>query len=223
MHPPGKGSHRQSFVIGSALPKRGEALRSIAAFGVPAQDHLPAALAAATEAAAVAHGDSLLEQLTGLRSKAFDGEGVATEARDIIADGVLTTWLLDSRSARQLGLATTGHATRGTSSPPSPSATNLTLAPGDQTPEQMIADIDQGFLITELIGMGVNGITGDYSRGAAGYWIENGEIAYPVSEVTVAGNLKDMFAALVPANDLVLRAGIDAPTIRIDGMTVAGT
>ena len=163
------------------------------------------------------------QRLRGLRSKAFDGEGVATEARDIIADGVLTTWLLDSRSARQLGLATTGHATRGTSSPPSPSATNLTLAPGDQTPEQMIADIDQGFLITELIGMGVNGITGDYSRGAAGYWIENGEIAYPVSEVTVAGNLKDMFAALVPANDLVLRAGIDAPTIRIDGMTVAGT
>ncbi|MFP6743950.1 MAG: metallopeptidase TldD-related protein, partial [Alphaproteobacteria bacterium] len=162
-------------------------------------------------------------RLRGLRSKVFDGEGVATEARDIIADGVLTTWLLDSRSARQLGLATTGHATRGTSSPPSPSATNLILAPGDQTPEQMIADIDQGFLITELIGMGVNGITGDYSRGAAGYWIENGEIAYPVSEVTVAGNLKDMFAALVPANDLVLRAGIDAPTICIDGMTVAGT
>ena len=162
-------------------------------------------------------------RLRGLRSKAFDGEGVGTEARDIIADGVLTTWLLDSRSARQLGLATTGHATRGTSSPPSPSATNLTLAPGAQTPEQMIADIDQGFLITELMGMGVNGITGDYSRGAAGYWIENGEIAYPVSEVTVAGNLVDMFAALVPANDLVLRAGIDAPTVRIDGMTVAGT
>jgi PmbA protein len=107
---------------------------------------------------------------------------------------VLTTWLLDSRSARQLGLATTGHATRGTSSPPSPSATNLTLAPGGQTPEQMIAEIDQGFLVTELMGMGVDGITGDYSRGAAGYWIEGGEIAYPVSEVTVAGNLKDMFA-----------------------------
>jgi PmbA protein len=162
-------------------------------------------------------------RLRGLRSTAFDGEGVATSARDIIADGVLTTWLLDSRSARQLGLATTGHASRGTSSPPSPSATNLTLAPGTQTPEEMIAEIDQGFLVTELMGMGVNGITGDYSRGAAGYWIENGEIAYPVSEVTVAGNLKDMFAAMTPANDLVLRAGIDAPTVRIDGMTVAGT
>ncbi|MFP6742868.1 MAG: metallopeptidase TldD-related protein [Alphaproteobacteria bacterium] len=162
-------------------------------------------------------------RLRGLRSKAFDGEGVATSARDIIADGVLTTWLLDSRSARQLGLATTGHASRGTSSPPSPSATNLTLAPGTQTPEEMIAEIVQGFLVTELMGMGVNGITGDYSRGAAGYWIENGEIAYPLSEVTVAGNLKDMFAAMTPANDLVLRAGIDAPTVRIDGMTVAGT
>ena len=97
------------------------------------------------------------------------------------------------------------------------------MALGGQTPEQMIAEIDQGFLVTELMGMGVDGITGDYSRGAAGYWIEGGEIAYPVSEVTVAGNLKDMFAALIPANDLVLRAGIDAPTVRIDGMTVAGT
>ena len=161
-------------------------------------------------------------RLRGLRSKAFDGEGVATAARNIIEDGVLTTWLLDSRSGRQLNMETTGHAARGASSPPSPSATNLYLAPGKETPEALIGAIDKGFLVTELIGMGVNSVTGDYSRGAAGFWIENGEITHPVSEMTVAGNLKDMFAGLTPADDLVLRHGVDAPTIRIDGMTVAG-
>ena len=162
-------------------------------------------------------------RLRGLRSKAFDGEGVATAARDIIADGVLTTWLLDSRSARQLDMETTGHAARGASSPPSPGPTNLYLAPGTETPEALIGAVDKGFLVTELMGMGVNPVTGDYSRGAAGFWIENGEITHPVSEMTVAGNLKDMFANLTAADDLVLRHGIDAPTVRIDGMMVAGT
>ena len=158
----------------------------------------------------------------GLRSKPFDGEGVATTRRDIVADGVLTTWLLDQRSARQLGLVPTGHAARGSSSPPSPRPTNLFLAPGSTSAAELIADIDQGFYVTELMGMGINAITGDYSRGAAGFWIENGEIAHPVSEVTVAGNLKDMFRALVPADDLEFRYGIDSPTVRVDGMTVAG-
>jgi PmbA protein len=158
----------------------------------------------------------------GLRSKPFDGEGVANKKRALIEDGVLTTWLLDLRSARQLGLTTTGHAARGTSSPPSPSATNLYLEPGTVTPEDLMADIRQGFYVTELIGMGVNGVTGDYSRGAAGYWIENGKLTYPVSEVTVAGNLKDMFRNLTPANDLLFRYGTDSPTVRIDGMTLAG-
>ncbi|MFP6731351.1 MAG: metallopeptidase TldD-related protein [Alphaproteobacteria bacterium] len=161
-------------------------------------------------------------RLRGLRSKAYDGEGVATSARNIIDDGVLTTWLLDSRSARQLGLETTGHASRGTSSPPSPGPTNLTLGPGAASPEALIGAIEQGFLVTELIGMGVNPLTGDYSRGASGFWIEQGEITHPVSEMTVAGNLADMFAHLTPADDLVIRRGIDAPTVRIDGMTVAG-
>ena len=161
-------------------------------------------------------------RVRGLRSKGFDGEGVATRARNIVEDGVLTTWLLDSRSGRQLELETTGHASRGASSPPSPSPTNLCLAPGSDTPEALIAAIDKGLLVTELIGMGVNPLTGDYSRGAAGFWIENGEITHPVSEVTVAGNLMDMFASLTPANDLVIRHGIDAPSVRIDGMTVAG-
>lgn len=158
----------------------------------------------------------------GLRSKPFDGEGVAMRRRNVIDDGVLTTWLLDLRSARQLGLETTGHASRGTSSPPSPSPSNLYLAAGDRSPAELMADIGQGLYLTELMGMGVNGVTGDYSRGAAGFWIENGEIAYPVSELTVAGNLKDMFLALEPANDLELRFGMDAPTVRIDGMTIAG-
>ena len=158
----------------------------------------------------------------GLRSKPFDGEGVANKKRALIEDGVLTTWLLDCRSARQLKLTTTGHASRGTSSPPSPSAANLYLEPGKVTPADLMSDIKQGFYVTELIGMGINGVTGDYSRGAAGYWIENGKLTYPVSEVTVAGNLKDMFRNLTPANDLLFRYGTDSPTVRIDGMTLAG-
>ena len=162
-------------------------------------------------------------RVRGLRSKAFDGEGVATARRDIVADGVLQTWLLDLRSARQLGLETTGHAARGTSSPPSPSPTNLSLAAGERTPDELIGEIEQGLFVGELMGMGINPVTGDYSRGAAGFWIENGKLAHPVSEVTVAGNLVDMFARLTPANDLVMRYGIDAPTVRIDGMTIAGT
>ena len=158
----------------------------------------------------------------GLRSRPFDGEGVRNRSMHLVDDGVLTTWLLDCRSARQLGLRTTGHAARGTSGVPSPSTTNLFLHPGTATPAQLMADIAQGFYVTELIGMGVNLVTGDYSRGAAGFWIENGRATYPVSEVTIAGKLPDMFKALVPANDLVFRYGTDAPTVRIDGMTVAG-
>lgn len=158
----------------------------------------------------------------GLRSKPYDGEGVANARRTIVEDGVLTTWLLDLRSARQLSLKTTGHASRGTASPPSPSATNLWLEPGPVTAAELISDIPDGFYVTELFGMGVNMVTGDYSRGAAGFWIEGGEIVYPVNEVTIAGNLRDMLRHLTPANDLVFRYGVDAPTVRLDGMTVAG-
>jgi PmbA protein len=158
----------------------------------------------------------------GLRSKPFDGEGVANDRLEVVADGRLTTWILDLASARQLGLETTGRAARGTSSPPSPSTTNLYLEAGPLGPAELMADIKEGLYVTEMMGMGVNGVTGDYSRGAAGFWIENGERAYPVSEVTVAGNLKDMFANLTPANDLEFRYATNAPTLRIDGMTVAG-
>ena len=198
-------------------------------------------LAGAISGAAIARGVSFLKdrmgeqvfapgihviddphRVRGLRSKPFDGEGVANARRALIADGKLASWMLDCASARQLGLETTGHAARGTGGPPSPSSTNLYLQAGSLAVKDLIADIKQGFYVTELMGMGVNGVTGDYSRGAAGFWIENGEIAFPVSEVTIAGNLKDMFARLTPANDLEFRHGINAPTVRIEGMTLAG-
>ena len=159
----------------------------------------------------------------GLRSKPFDGEGLPNRRMAFVEDGVLTTWILDLRSARQLGLKSTGHAARGTAAPPSASPTNLWLEPGKLSPQELMADIKQGFYVAELMGMGVNGITGDYSRGAAGFWIENGALAHPVSEVTVAGNLKDMFRNLTAASDLEFKVGMDAPTIRIEGMTLAGT
>ncbi len=158
----------------------------------------------------------------GLRSKPFDGEGLETRTKNLVDDGKLVTWVLDLASARQLGLASTGNASRGTGSPPGPGTTNTYLEAGTLTPEELIADIEEGFYVTELIGMGINGITGDYSRGASGFWIEGGEITFAVSEMTIAGNLKDMFKAMIPANDLVFRFGTDAPTVRIDGMTVAG-
>jgi len=158
----------------------------------------------------------------GLRSKPFDGEGLPTRRRAVIEDGRLTTWLLDLRSARQLGLESTGHAARGTTGQPSPSPTNLWMEPGRISPEQMVAEIEQGFFVTQMMGSGVNMVTGDYSRGATGFWIENGEIAFPVSEMTVAGSMKDMFANLTAADDLSFKYGIDTPTLRIDGMTVAG-
>jgi PmbA protein len=158
----------------------------------------------------------------GLRSKPFDAEGVANRRRAIIDKGVLTTWLLDLRSARQLRMAPTGHAARGTSSPPAPAPTNVWLEPGALTREQLLAEVGTGFYVTELMGMGVNGVTGDYSRGAAGFWIEKGALAYPVSEVTIAGNLKDMFKNMTAAADLEFKTGFDAPTVRIDGMTLAG-
>jgi PmbA protein len=161
-------------------------------------------------------------RVRGLRSRPFDGEGVPTSEQLLIEDGVLTTWLLDTRSARQLGLRTTGHAQRGTGGPPGPGPSNLFLRPGVLTPAELMSDISEGVYVTELIGMGVNGLTGDYSRGAAGFMIRNGALAEPVAEITVAGHLLEMFAHLIPADDLRFRRGADAPTIRVEGMTLAG-
>jgi PmbA protein len=158
----------------------------------------------------------------GLSSRPFDGEGLPARPLKLVEKGVLKSWVLDLRSARQLNLKSTGHAARGVSSPPSPSTSNLYLEPGRVSPTELIADIKDGLFVTTLIGMGVNGVTGDYSRGAAGFRIANGALAHPVSEVTIAGNLKDMFLALAAANDLEFRYGTDSPTVRIDGMTVAG-
>ncbi len=159
----------------------------------------------------------------GLSSRPFDGEGIGTMRRNIINKGVLTTWFLDLRSGRQLGLPSTGHAGRSLSSPPSPVTSNLYLDAGAASPEDLMADIDSGLYVTDLMGFGVNQVTGDYSRGASGFWIQGGKLTYPVSEITIAGNLRDMFANLTPANDLQFRYGVNAPTLRIDGMTVAGT
>lgn len=160
--------------------------------------------------------------MRGLRSRPFDAEGVAVRRHTIIEDGRLTTWLLDLRSARQLGLATTGHAARGTSGPPGPAPANVYMAAGKRSRADMISEIKEGFYVTDLMGMGVNGVTGDYSRGAGGFWIENGVITHPVNEMTIAGNLKDMFLNMEAADDLELRFGMDAPTVRIDGMMIAG-
>lgn len=158
----------------------------------------------------------------GLGSHPFDGEGVSAKPLELVQGGVLQSWLLDVRSANKLGLATTGHASRGLSSAPSPSTSNCNIAAGKLTPEALMADIRDGFYVTELIGMGVNLVTGDFSQGASGFWIKNGVCDFAVSEVTIAGKLQDMFRSLTPANDLVFRYATNSPTLRVEGMTVAG-
>jgi PmbA protein len=157
----------------------------------------------------------------GLRSRAFDGEGLPVKPMDLVRDGILTTWLADSAAARQLGIEPTGHAIRGVSGSPGAGPANLHIAAGTRSREEMIAGIAQGILVTELIGHGVNGVTGDYSRGAAGFLITNGEIGPSVAEITVASNLKQMFATMEPASDLRFRRGIDSPTLLVPEMTVA--
>jgi PmbA protein len=161
-------------------------------------------------------------RVRGQRSRPFDAEGVATRVRKLVEGGVLKTWLLDSATARELDMQTTGHAQRGVSSTPSPGPSNLHLAAGGKSPRELIGEIEDGFYVTSLIGMGVNLVTGDYSRGASGFWIENGQTTYPVSEVTIAGHLFEIFKNLVPANDLVFRYATNAPTVRVEGLTVAG-
>ena len=198
-------------------------------------------LSAAISGAAIARGTSFLRdqmgqqvmskavtiiddplRRRGLRSAGFDGEGVKTEKLTPIDKGVLQCWWLDSASARQLETETNGRAARGVGGPPSPSATNLYMQAGEDSVETMMKNIGTGFYVTELIGMGVNGVTGDYSRGASGFWIENGEITYPVSEMTIAGNLKEMFLNMTPADDLTFRRGVNAPTVLVEGMALAG-
>jgi PmbA protein len=203
--------------------------------------NLLGALAAAISGASIARGTSFLKdklgqkifpdhitiiddpfRARGLRSRPFDAEGLVPEPRKIIDRGVLTTWMLDLRSARQLGMKSTGHASRSPGGVPSPSASNFYMEAGTLSPAELIRDVKQGFYVTELMGMGINGVTGDYSQAAAGFWIENGAITFPVNEMTIASNLKDMYMGLTAANDLEFLRGVDAPTLCIENMTVAG-
>jgi len=161
-------------------------------------------------------------RLRGLGSSPFDDEGVANEALSLIDDGVLTTWLLNSASARQLGLTTTGHASRGLAGPPGVSTSNLTLRPGTRSQAELMKDAGGGLVITSMFGPSLNGNTGDWSVGCSGFWFEDGEVAYPVNEITVAGNLIDIYARLVPGADLEIRGSSNAPSILIDALAVAG-
>ncbi|WP_374342937.1 TldD/PmbA family protein [Phenylobacterium sp.] len=161
-------------------------------------------------------------KVRGLGSSPFDDEGVANRAWDLIDDGVLTTWLLNTSSARQLGLASTGHASRGLAGPAGVSTSNLTLQPGDKDQAALMRDAGRGVLITSMFGPSLNGNTGDWSVGCAGFWFEGGEIAYPVNEITVAGNLIDIYARLVPGSDLEIRGSANAPSILVDGLAIAG-
>lgn len=158
----------------------------------------------------------------GLSSRAIDGEGLATVPRALVENGRIFGWMTNSAAARQLGAALTGHAARGPSGAPGITSSNVWMAAGAITPDALMADIADGIYVTDLFGQGVNLVTGDYSRGAAGFRIVKGELAGPVAEITIAGHLLEMFRALTPANDLEFRRGIDVPTLRIDGMTVAG-
>jgi len=157
----------------------------------------------------------------GPSSRPFDGEGITGRRLAMIEDGVLLHWFLSTSTARELGLHTNGRGVRGGTSV-SPASTNLALEPGDIAPEDLIRSVGTGLYVTELIGQGVNMVTGEYSRGASGYWIENGELTFPVSEVTIASNLADMFLRITPANDIDRSFGVAAPTLAIDGMTLAG-
>ncbi|WP_353474010.1 TldD/PmbA family protein [Salipiger sp. H15] len=198
-------------------------------------------LVAAANGAAVARGGSWLRDSLGAQvlsdgisliedphrprisgSRPFDAEGLPTRRRALVEDGVLTGWTLDLANARKLGMAPTGNAARGTSSGPSPTAWNLELTQGDKTPEQLIAEMGRGLVVTSMIGATINPNTGDYSRGAAGWWVENGEIAYPVSGVTIAGNLRQMLRRVVPSNDARPWLSRVVPSLLVEGLTLAG-
>ena len=171
-----------------------------------------------------AHGVTIVDdplRPRGLRSRPFDGEGVRVERLEIVRDGVLMSWMAESESARQLGILPTGHAARGAGGSPGAAPSNFYIAPGHRARAQLLAAFPEALLVVELIGQGVNTVTGDYSRGAVGFMVRGGEIAEPVAEITIASNLIEMFATLEPASDLEFRRGIDAPTILVPEMTVA--
>jgi PmbA protein len=240
---PGKvGRNAGKFAVRRLNPRKAKSARVPVVYDRRVSGGLIGHLAGAINGRAVARGTSFLKdkmsekifadgirildnphRKRGLGSRPFDAEGLPTKRYAVIDDGRLTTWLLDLAAARQLKLKPTGHAARGTSGPPSPTTSNFYLEKGKLSFDELLGDIKSGLYITDLIGFGVNGVTGDYSRGASGFWIENGKLAWPVSGITVAGNLKDMFLNMTPANDLQFKGSTNAPTVRIEGMTVAGS
>jgi PmbA protein len=242
MAPKQVGRNAGKFVVRRLNPRKAKSARVPVVYDRRVSGGLIGHLAGAINGRAVARGTSFLKdkmgekvfadgirvldnphRKRGLGSRPFDAEGLPTRRYAIIDDGRLTTWLLDLAAARQLNLKPTGHAARGTSGPPSPSTSNLYLEKGKLSVDALIGDIKSGLYITDLIGFGINGVTGDYSRGASGFWIEDGKLAWPVSGITVAGNLKDMFLNMTPANDLQFKSTTNAPTVRIEGLTVAGS
>ncbi len=235
------GREAAARAVARLSPRKIASQQAVVYFEPRAGRQLLSAFASAISGAAIARGTSFLKEALGtavfsehiritddplrprgLASRPFDAEGIAGEARDFVANGVLTSWILDTRSANQLGMATTGHAARGLASAPHPSASNLYLQGGSSSPEALFASLGDGFYVTETIGHGTNLITGDFSVGASGFWIEQGVRAYPVSEVTIAGNLRDMFAQVIPANDLTFRYSINVPTLALPRLTIAG-
>lgn len=242
MAPAKVGRNAGRFVVRRLNPRKAKSARVPVVYDRRVSGGLIGHLAGAINGRAVARGTSFLKdkmgeklfadgirildnphRKRGLGSRPFDAEGLPTRRYAVIDDGVLTTWLLDLAAARQLKLKPTGHAARGTSGPPSPTTSNFYLEKGKLSLDGLLGDIKSGLYITDLIGFGVNAVTGDYSRGASGFWIENGKLAWPVSGITVAGNLKDMFLNMTPANDLQFKSSTNAPTVRIEGMTVAGS
>jgi PmbA protein len=236
------GRNAGKFVVRRLNPRKAKSARVPVVYDRRVSGGLIGHLAGAINGRAVARGTSFLKdkmgekifadgtrildnphRKRGLGSRPFDAEGLPTKRYAVIDDGRLTTWLLDLAAARQLKLKPTGHAARGTSGPPSPTTSNFYLEKGKLSFDELVGDIKSGLYITDMIGFGVNGVTGDYSRGASGFWIENGKLAWPVSGITVAGNLKDMFLNMTPANDLQFKSSTNAPTVRIEGMTVAGS
>jgi len=236
------GRNAGKFAVRRLNPRKAKSARVPVVYDRRVSGGLIGHLAGAINGRAVARGTSFLKdkmrekifadgirildnphRKRGLGSRPFDAEGLPTKRYAVIDDGRLTTWLLDLAAARQLKLKPTGHAARGTSGPPSPTTSNFYLEKGKLSFDDLIGDIESGLYITDLIGFGINGVTGDYSRGASGFWIEKGKLAWPVSGITVAGNLKDMFLNMTPANDLQFKGSTNAPTVRIEGMTVAGS
>ena len=242
MAPAKVGRNAGKFVVRRLNPRKAKSARVPVIYDRRVSGGLIGHLAGAINGRAIARGTSFLKDMMGkkvfadgirivdnphrkrgLGSRPFDAEGLPTKRYAVIDDGHLTTWLLDLAAARQLNLAPTGNAARGTSGPPSPTTSNFYLEKGKLSVKELIGDIESGLYISDLIGYGVNGVTGDYSRGASGFWIENGELAWPVSGITVAGNLKDMFLNMTPADDLKFKSSTNAPTVRIEGLTVAGS